>query len=117
LPKPFYERLLMGVRFDRIMPFVKGIVCRGSVHRTLTSHRTKIDCRVKPGNDEEVGIKAYFVASAATASPAALSPESLAPCAVEKKFGEVASPAKNKRPSTGAASTARAPAWPGSACE
>ena len=41
----------------------------------------------------------------------------VAPWAVEKKFGEVASPAKNKRPSTGAASTARIPAWPGKACE
>jgi hypothetical protein len=59
----------------------------------------------------------HSVASEATTSPAALSPLSLAPCAVEKKFGEVASPAKNKRPSTGAASTARAPAWPGSACD
>ena len=55
--------------------------------------------------------------SLSIASPAARSPLSLAPCAVEKKFGEVASPAKNKRPSTGAASTARLPAWPGRACE
>ena len=39
---------------------------------------------------------------AAITSLAARSPESLAPCAVEKKFGEVASPAKNNRPSTGA---------------
>jgi hypothetical protein len=50
-----------------------------------------------------------------TTSFAALSPLSLAPCAVEKKFGEVASPAKNSRPLIGAASTARMPAWPGSA--
>ena len=50
-------------------------------------------------------------------SPAALSPQSLAPCAVEKKFGDVASPAKNNLPSTGAASTARSPAWPGRAWE
>ena len=34
-----------------------------------------------------------------------------------KKSGGVASPAKNRRSSTGAASTARLPAWPGSACE
>jgi hypothetical protein len=53
----------------------------------------------------------------AITSAAARSPESRAPCAVEKKFGEVASPAKNSRPSTGAASTARIPAWPGSAWE
>jgi hypothetical protein len=50
-------------------------------------------------------------------SPAALSPESRAPCAVVKKLSEVASPAKNNLPSTGAASTARAGAWSGSACE
>jgi predicted DCC family thiol-disulfide oxidoreductase YuxK len=54
---------------------------------------------------------------AAMASRAARAPESLAPCAVEKKFGEVASPANNSRASTGAASTARSPAWPGSAWE
>jgi len=42
--------------------------------------------------------------------PAALSfPLSRAPCAVEKKFGEVASPAKNSRPSTGAASNGALP--------
>ena len=53
----------------------------------------------------------------ANTSSAARSPQSRAPCAVEKKSGEVASPAKNGRPSTGAASTARSPAWPGRACE
>src|SRR5256885_13655133 len=52
------------------------------------------------------------LASEATTSPAARSPLSRAPCAVEKKFREVASPAKNRRPSTGVASTARSPAWP-----
>ena len=73
--------------------------------------------RVKLGNDERGKSISQPFARVATTSPAARSPESLAPCAVEKKFGEVASPAKNNRPSTGAASTARSPAWPGSACE
>src|SRR5579872_1041227 len=50
-------------------------------------------------------------------SRAARIPESCAPWAVVKKSGEVASPAKNSRPSTGAASTARLPACPGKACE
>ena len=52
-------------------------------------------------------VEGHYLASEATASPAALSPQSRAPCAVEKNPGEVASPAKNNRPSTGAASTAR----------
>ena len=59
----------------------------------------------------------WHPASDANTSVAALSPLSLAPWAVVKKFGEVASPAKNRRPSTGAARVARSPAWPGSACE
>src|SRR5712671_7898114 len=70
--------------------------------------------RFAPRND---GIDRQRLASASITSPAALSPLSLAPCAVEKKCGEVASPAKNSRPSTGAASAARSPAWPGSAWE
>lgn len=49
-------------------------------------------------------------ASEASTSAAARSPLSRAPCAVEKNSGEVASPAKNSLPSTGAASTARSPA-------
>src|SRR3982074_2446680 len=65
----------------------------------------------------KTGVGRQLLASAFSISPAALSPLSLAPCAVEKKFGEVASPAKNSRPSTGAASPARSPAWPGSAWE
>ena len=48
-------------------------------------------------------------------SAAARSPVSWAPCAVEKNPGEVASPAKNRRPSTGAARTARSPKHPGRA--
>jgi len=76
----------------------------------------RIDCRVKPGNDE-LGHIGYFAETAPNTSPAALTPLSWAPCAVEKKFGEVASPAKNSRPSTGAASAARLPEWPGKACE
>ena len=59
----------------------------------------------------------YGFASEAKTSRAARSPVSLAPWAVEKKLGEVASPAKNSRPSTGAANTSRLPAWPGRACE
>jgi hypothetical protein len=53
----------------------------------------------------------------ASTSSAARKPLSQAPCTVEKKVGCVASPAKKSRSATGAASTARAPACPGSACE
>jgi hypothetical protein len=69
--------------------------------------------RIRYALDDATG----YLLIAPITSFAALSPESFAPWAVEKKFGEVASPAKNRRPSTGAASTARIPACPGSACE
>jgi hypothetical protein len=62
--------------------------------------------------DQRFGNSAAFITSRAARSPL-----SRAPCAVEKKFGEVASPAKNSRPSTGAASAARSPACPGRAWE
>lgn len=54
--------------------------------------------------------------SAITASAARM-PLRQAPWAVEKSFTMLASPAKNTRPSTGAASVSRAPACPGSAWE
>ena len=47
----------------------------------------------------------------------AATPVNQAPCAVEKSDVEQASPAKNSRPSTGAASAARHSAMPGSAYE
>src|SRR5262245_44730528 len=48
---------------------------------------------------------------------AAATPVSHPPCAVEKSPGEQASPAKKRRPSTGAASVARQSAIPGIAYE
>src|SRR5689334_23426139 len=74
-------------------------------------HQDKLPCQFEQSS------AGYLPFDTPNTSLAARSPESLAPCAVEKKFGEVASPAKNSFPSTGAASTARLPAWPGRACE
>ncbi len=104
------------IRLSSMLPLALRLVPT-TLSRSIVRSNRRIDCRVKPCNDEGAKSAGHPILSEATTSPAALSPLSLAPCAVEKKFGEVASPAKNNRSSTGDASTARAPAWPGSACE
>src|ERR1700676_220060 len=115
-------------RVRQIHAIVQRVFCLGNAWSCLPARRNaramarpagvavKLKPASAPKSDDrrEECLPYYFVARI---SPAALSPLSRAPCAVEKKFGEVASPAKNKRPSTGEASTARAPAWPGRACE
>src|ERR1700754_2890256 len=101
---------------DRVGYIARLVVIASEAKQSsFAQKRRKLDCFVAPLL--AMTACSHLLASEATTSPAALSPLSLAPCAVEKKFGEVASPAKNSRPSTGAASTARAPAWPGRACE